>query len=632
MIKKKIALFLCLTLMNICFVNVFAEYTTISDAKIALKAIIDDISATDVYDVADAQCIIDIKNAIEEANSVYIDSTAELDTINTAIESLTRTINEIEYISANSILTNNTLSDNDKATYYPSTAYLNTSISYEYNEESEFVELDSENNNLLNGLTGQYTSMLTSDAVPTVVLFDLSDEYYVTGVDIFSQFVYLTSNKATHFNIGKFDVEVSVDGNEYKKIASAKAQTEPKESEKNVLIQTVAKFGATLSRYVKITIYCDDNSSKYNFNEIVIKGFKYRSSRGELYEALATYSDVYESVYSPLSYNNYIEAYSNAQDIYWNASASDEDIVEAKTRLETAYSELENVAEIKIISGNVESNFTKEYYSDFKEDAVNIKYSYQEGSNAQIAEQDALCDRLLQGKCDLLNGTNMAYGTWDSSAPAKILFNLGEECYVSGVDVWEYYNAATVRSGNVKISVSDDGVNFVPVSEQMNPKSDDERETKNVISQDFTPRKCRYLLVVVEKGASHQIVLNEVVIRGYRVGNTDKTSFEMGILDYKDSNGKRTITLDGNSLNISGKVQSNENELKEIIVLSVAYDENNDMIDFDFTSISVPAYGEEEFNNILDLNGEINAQIHTYVWDSLQNGNALSHDKQFGKF
>lgn len=611
-----------------------AQSSSEEDLRNRLGGIIDRIMASDYEDVAENDSISAVKQALSSAVDVYENTEASEAELNNEINELSKAIEEIEYVSKQYILSDNNMSDEDMSGYYPDVLIENTNVSYIYDENSpENLQKNDKTNTALND--GKFAYKLTGKTDDdTVVIFDMGEDYYINGVDVFSQFLYFSS---TRMNIGGFRVEVSRNGSDYTECASVEAKTEPDDSETgnlNYLLKTKSKFPVYLGRYVRITVKKDtksangQGSAQYNLAEMVIHGFKNPYSKDDLFEALKDYSDVDSAIYTAGTYAEYVKAYKAAETVYWDESINGKEIYTAKVDLQNAYNSLENCAKIKILSGNVTSAADRELYKDFDTDTLNLSYSYAEGTPSQFITQDSDCTRLLSGNCSSTDGSRIVYGTWGTKDPAAVLFDLGEECYVSGVDIWDVVLNASCRTAKAEILVSSDGVNFESVS-VLTDIPEGLPNSVNLIEQNFEAKKCRYLKVVATT-ANLQVVLGEIVIRGYKTGSTEKEPYKLGILDYKNDKNARLISLDGeNTVNVSGQISSKSNEDKQVVILSAAYS-GNKMIDWSFTEVSLKAYEKTDFTNSVTIDGYADVSIENYVWDSVGNGNALAKIKVFG--
>lgn len=610
-----------------------AQSTSEEDLRNRLGGIIDRIMASDYEDVAENDSISAVKQALSSAVDVYENTEASEAELNNEINELSKAIEEIEYVSKQYILSDNNMSDEDMSGYYPDVLIENTNVSYTYDENSpENLQKNDKTNTALND--GKFAYKLTGKTDDdTVAVFDMGEDYYINGVDVFSQFLYFSS---TRMNIGGFKVEVSRNGSDYTEVATVEAKTDPEEGETgtlNYVLKTESKFPVYLGRYVRITVKKDtksangQGSAQYNLAEIVIQGFKNPYSKDDLFEALREYSDVDRAIYTAGTYAEYAEAYKAAEAIYWDESINGKEIYTAKVDLQNAYNSLENCAEIKILSGNVTSAADRELYKDFDTDTLNLSYSYAEGTPSQFITQDSDCTRLLSGNCSSTDGSRIVYGNWGTTSPAKVLFDLGEECYISGVDIWEYALNSGCRIGKAEILASSDGTNFESVSQTEVPEG--LLNSINVIEQNFDAKKCRYLMVSATT-VRNQVILGEIVIRGYRTGSTEKEPYKLGILDYKNDKNARLISLDGeNTVNVSGQISSKSNEDKQVVILSAAYS-GNKMIDWSFTEVNLKAYEKTDFTNSVTIDGYADVSIENYVWDSVGNGNALAKIKVFG--
>ncbi|MDD6484251.1 MAG: discoidin domain-containing protein, partial [Clostridiales bacterium] len=544
------------------------------------------------------------------------------------------------------VLTNNKLTDKNKKEYYPEMLGDNPSLTisetaavYTYEDGSPLKVGDSTNKKLSDGIGTEF--MTTDGTNNSVIIYDLGADYYIAGIDVFSKFAYFAADKSMRWNMAGYSVEVSGDGTDYKCVATVKARTELLDDNtmgyEYEILKTPTVFPAVSARFVKITILADpEYSSQYNLDELVIKGFKSPFSRDDLYEALIKYSGVDKSVYTAESYENYLAAYNNATKVYWDSSASGLTVFNAKTELEEAYAALESNTKIVILSGNIVTDFDKTQYAGYSNDKLKgLSYKYikfnGKDSNQEIADTDPSFSKLLQGNMsEYTSSSSLAFGKWDSSNPANILFNLGEECYVSGVDIWERYAGLATRAGKVSVYISNDGVDFEKVSETESTKADDET-CANKIAQDFEPVKGRYLLVVAEKHSqAHQITLNEVVIKGFKTGQRDNIPFFIENTDYRTADGVRITSIDGaGEITVSGTAVSNRDMGGDVVVITAAY-KDNDIVDWSFDVLNIDSYGSAEFENTIDLKGETGVKLLSFVWSSLEERIPLSRPKEFG--
>lgn len=616
-----------------------------ADSRDELKTLIEEYEGINVGDIADEESIINFNAALEAAKAIYENQAANDDELLQAADDLRNAAADMKYIEPLCIITNNKLTDKNKNDYYPETMGDNpsltiteTSVSYTYEDDSPLKTSDSANKKLSDGIGTEFKA--TDGTKNSVIIYDLGDTYYISGIDVFSKFQYFGPDKSLRLNMAGYTVEVSDDGMNYSSVVSVKARTEllPDNAMgyEYSILKTPAVFPAVSARYVRVTVLADvEKSSQYNLDELVIKGFKSPFSRDDLYDALVRYSGIDKSIYTEESYKRYEQAYNNASEVYWDGSASGLMIFIAKKELEEAYEALECTAKTFILSGNIVTDFDKTQYAGYSNNKLkNLSYSYIEfngkQSNQQIMDTDPSRDKLLQGTLENYSSSlYLAFGAWDSAAPANILFNLGEECYVSGIDVWERYDGASTRAGKVSVYISDDGSQFTKVSETQNPRTDS-AECTNCIPQDFEPAKGRYVLVVVEKGASHQITLNEVVIKGFKTEQRDNIPFFIENTDYVNSAGIRITSLDGaDEISVSGTAVSNCDRSGDVVVITAAY-KDNDIVDWAFSTVNVYGYGREEFTNSIDLKGETGVKLVSFVWSSLEDRIPLSELKEFG--
>ena len=625
-----------------------AEILSVPD-KTELGKLLGWVENANPDDVAEEESLLAYQNAVKKAQSVYEDEAAEDTAISEAVQALKDAISALSYVVADSILTNNAFSDATLEEWYPEATGENPSLiiaqtsatySYDSTTPDAFSGTDTQKSMLKDGTVAS-RQMTTGNGVKddAILLYNLGDTYYVTGADVFSMFVYRGEEASKRYNMGSFTVAVSEDGTEYHEIAVATAKTEQDADESgtsNYAIVTNAEVVATPAKYVKITVECDEASSRYNFNEVVIKGFKSPFSREDLYEAIKACEGVDSFVYTTETYNAWKTAYDKAVAVYWDVDAAGKNIYAAKNALLEAYDALESKAiTSNLLSGNVVSDFDKEYYGNWgRETLKNLSYTYTEDSNYQAKDNDASMNKMFNGNANSKETAHVSYGAWTDKdgSPVKILIDLGEECYITGVDVWAWLNSTSSRVDTVTISVPGADGEYIEVNKASNPLASGDGTKAEVIPQTLDPVKTRYLLLVADRGTSHQVVLGEIYLFGCRAGQASEDLFWVENMDYTNEAENRIISLDGNqTVTATGTVVSNIENDKDVVVVTAAY-KNDDIVDYAYTQTTIRAYGSASFTNTLNLDGETGITLYTYVWDGLDTGLSLSKMKEFGSF
>jgi len=601
------------------------EVNLFTNDKTELEYLIQSVSLYTLADITEAESLQNFETMLAQAEEVYASEIATEEEIAEAITRLKEASEELVYLADHAIISANAFSEEEKTTYYEGMNILGD-VCYTYIEAPEGITgADTAKTKLTDGLESDY--LVGENTGDTVISFDLGKCYYLTGADVFSRFYALGSR--IRRNIGGFSVLVSADGDVWNEISKVTAKTEPDKNSEDYLLKTDAQFGAVYTRYVRIVVTGAENSTHYSLKEIVLIGFESPFSKDKLYEKIVGCADVDGNIYTKDTYQAYQKAYREAEAVYWDAEATGNAILNAQKALEDAYANLKVESVVKILSGNLVSSFDKEFYAEYKTDKVALEYYWEDISDADMVANDVSCVKLLSGTIDAVGVDNIVHGKWNSPAPASLVFDLGEECYVTGVDFWEHYKSNTMAK-NVSIEVSDDGESFRLVSETTNPNLGSEvYGVSNLIAQDFPAEKCRYLRIRAYR-VNSQLIPAEIVIKGYRVKTEAKNPYIFGAFDYKNADDERIISLENQeTVTVSGTVKSNLGKEKTVVVMTVAYDDENHLVDWTFQTVTVGSYAKKEFSNTLQLENR-RATIYTYVWDLLESGRALSEKKAFG--
>lgn len=622
--------------------------------KEKLKALIDMVSASNAEDVADEASYGILASKLAEAIEVYEDQDATATQVNDAYNALKAAIDGLKYIADVGILTNNSFTSSDKE-WYPELSdpeskfdFIPTDSRYIYGLDSPEPILTSDETatKLKDGNIGNTAYGVDSgaaDTSDTVVTFDLGTSYFVNGVDVFSQFVYLTAAATTHRNMKGYKIEVSEDGTNYTDLTYVNAKTELDEGEKsaNYPICTGETFPAVSCRFVRLTVGIADNSARYNIGEVVIKGFKNPFSKDILFEKLKEYYGVTPAVYNKDTYAVFDAAYKYAESVYWDETATGREVYDAAENLEAAYKQLRVVGKIAILTNNLITEADRVAYSGLTSVGTNCTYTYLDGSNVDIVSQDKACTKAIGGNAKSYDTSCAMYGKWDDHSPASVLFDMGELCYITGVDEWDVVegisegqliSAPSSVSGIIEVYTSVDGVNFDLVSSYDNQRTDyPDNKIGYCVPQDFDATLARFVKVITyPRKNAHQLKFGEIYIKGYKAGVTAEDDYTLGLIDYKDENGTRIINLDGKTyVDAKGTVTSNLPYEKDAFVVTAAYDENGKMVGADVCKVPLGAYNGGEFECKLPLSGEA-VSVKTFVWSGLSDTVAQSAIKRLG--
>lgn len=590
---------------------------SVSEEKEKLRNLLGYISVCNP-EVAASSTELEAYNAAKkEAELVLADESADEGKVSEATKNLENAVKGLKYIVKETILTNNNFTNVEE--YYPGIEIPQTGVTYTYAAGDNLAAADTEKNKLSDGKEEN----IAGETETSQILYDLGKEYYITGVDVYSQ---RTSGSRAR-KIKGFDVEVSKDGNDFNKVLYKEATG----TDQN--LRTDGIMPAVCARYVKISVYKAEDALNYNLREIVIKGFEYKFSKDDLYSVIAACYGVKKNRCSEESYNTYINAFNEAERIYWDESISGREITDAKDNLKKAFDDLEYINDTAILSGNVKTEDDKNYYSSYRIDTVSgIKYWYADNCDENVTlNSDPNCTKLLQGVCNITTSSGtVAEGVYGSNSPELqnretivAVFDLGENCYVNGVDVWEWYRTAQ-HIGRVVIEVSEDNITYRQVSEAENQMTSASSGISNNISQDFSETVCRYVRVTAYRVIKSMI--NEVVIKGFKLERESQIPYVFGSFDYKNASGERVRTTDGGIVKVSGKIENNNSSYASPCVITVAYDENNMLVAWGYTPSCTGA-----FENVLDLKGKTNVRLYSFIIDSIEGGIPLSEKKSFGK-
>ena len=623
------------------------------DKKAELKELIDGFSVCNPEETAKEASLSAYKTALEAARKAYLEENDETK-LTEAAQNLKQAAAQLEYIGIKGIITNNNFSKSVENEYYSNTKKIETNAVYEYPAGSEaMAQKDSDRTALSDGKIDTYAIVENTDENRnTSVCYDFGTELYISGTDVFSQFRHLRDTKNFRQNIRGYKVEISTDGNDYKQVASEKAMlTKDETGFTTGYLKTSASFPAVLARYVKITVTGDENSAKYGLAEIVLHGFKSPFSRDALYDSILNCSEADENIFTEESYNRWKTAFENAQRLYWDKDASGRDLYDAKKELDASFAELKAKGGMKVISGNIVNDFDKQQYAGMQTENIGMKYVIETDKGntpdkSELIKCDSSFTKLLDGNLNLL--TNGFNGGWSGNPTAEdkadVIFTLEKEAYISEVDLWDWFIAdgnGNIRGvAKVKVSASSDGVNYTDLGEAA-PNYEAEplatgSNSNGVYSLcktavGFSPVKARYIKVSIDK-KSYQMFLAEIVLIGCGAAEKDTVPFSAEKLDYKNENGLRIISADGEGkISISGEAVSNSPEASSAVIVTAAY-KNGDIVDYSFSEMQISAYGSETFTNELDLKNESGVKLYTFIWDSLSGGKIMSRIKEFGQY
>lgn len=367
-----------------------------------------------------------------------------------------------------------------------------------------------------------------------------------------------------------------------------------------------------------------------------------QGTRDKLFETLKEYKGLDGGILDPALYGAYEQAYKAGKAAFWDAEKTAAELYALAADIIATYDAAKNAltAREKILSGNVKTEADKVYYPNMSSDTLpNLTYKWAADANPEAAGQDAYGDngRMLNGVglTPYNNAPAICWGKWSWHGSNNIDFNLGEEAYVTGADFWERAcansgsGAGTIYcSDKVAAYTSNDGETWTLQKEVTVDQSDCPNSLKGTRVDFDAPVKCRYVRVAVIDNAGYQVMYNEVVLRGYRTTQVETAPFVIEDIDYRTT--KRIISLDGVSrVTITGKVRNTTSEEKTVTVISAAY-KDGDLLALACSESTIVGFGTGSFSYRINLGGETDVTLHTFVWDNFTDTNALSKIETFG--
>lgn len=372
--------------------------------------------------------------------------------------------------------------------------------------------------------------------------------------------------------------------------------------------------------------------------------------RDDLYDILNTCKGLDKGIIDSSAYSAYEKAYNAASVARWDAEKTGAELYELGESVKAAYAAaLANItATEKVLSGNVTTAADKAFYPGMESDTLpDLTYAWTEYVHEEAAGQDnyGANGRLLNGvgTTPYTNAPQICWGNFGRTGTNNIDFNLGEDAYITGVDFWERacdndgVGGTAYCSDAIEVYTGDDGENWTLRKSVDVDKSDCPTPLKGTRVDFDEPVKCRYVrIAVIQKAGTTQVMYNEVVLRGYRSAEQSTVPVTFEKIDYreKNKNGKRIISLDGvEKVNVSGTIKNNSAEKMTPCVITAAY-KDGDLIDLAYalnTKKPVEAFGGTiDFSNTLNVDGDEDVEIYTFVWSDFTEAKALSAIEAFG--
>lgn len=570
--------------------------------KSKLDQLIDQVKRCSPEGVATEESLQELENALSEAERVSQDQNADENAVVQAYLTLMEACENMQYAAEES------------------------RIGTEYTTEKEGTAYSDGEKNV-------YSLYVRKTDPSADIFYDFGIKKYLTGVNVYTQYKY--NSKMARQYAQSVTVSISQDGEVYQEVAAKDIDTAyDEEKGKEYCVETQVAFPAAYARYVRVTVFGGQPAGEvaivasYGISEIEVNGFSDPFSKENLLKTLQEcYLDGGDA-YTEESYKVYQLAYEAAFRACYDGSVSGKAVLEARTRLVNAYSALKNKTDVYILT----QNYSASTYPDMQKDIITgITYQHDASINGQLASTDPNCTNLLDGTYTGIT-SGICFGHFGTGR-AVVDFDMSEDVYLSGADVWEFVgdNPKNTHVKTVEILVSNDGVDFKSVSttdaahnlETIEPK------TSFNISQDFEAVKCRYVRIEATTD-SYQIDLNEVVLKGFRIKGQQKDCATAGLLSYQTANGADVLSLENQQeIVVSGSITSHFEENKTAAIITAVY-QGNDIISWSCTKADLGAGSRVTFANTVDLKGETDVQIYTFVWDGFGTGISLSKDTLFG--
>lgn len=425
------------------------------------------------------------------------------------------------------LLSGNTIQPNDTTAYAKSYGVrlenkINTGATYTVSSAGNETTFNCVTDGYLTGFNSNHTMWGKFEGETAAVTFDLQDSYDISRID-----VYIGDNRqGTTVDANKRDNIVIKAGND------ADNLTEVKKAENIMFTKSAAMrtlqyaIDNVNARYVQISVKA---TGQLLLGEILIFG---DSASEKLQRALNNAKKYTNYIpYTETSWNNMVQARMAAEQA---GSLTDIEKSAAADTLNKAVNALSLRGGDKILSQNDmwEADWQHFKNSDgiLREYLPNAGAEFLDGTDADIVKRGAGTSKtainyLFDGYSTGTDGNAGLWSSWGSPKPSIILYDMGEPCYVNGVDVvsW-FYNGGKII-GDYDVEISTDGTTYTKIGTKQtiineNAERNGYDNAKNdwlYSNYSFPATKARYVKITIRpRAGALQYILKEVFIRGIK--------------------------------------------------------------------------------------------------------------------
>ena len=446
---------------------------------------------------------------------------------------------------------------------------IDTGATYEVKSEGDTNTFGRVNDGYVTGFNSDHVMWCKWGGETTVVTFDLKDSYDISRVDIYLGEEF-EQNTLSGNQMDNIVIKAGNDKDNLTEVKKAENIMNPVRYAMRMLPYAIENVNA---RYVEISIKSTGHAL---LGEVLIFG---DSAKNKLNRALENAVKYTNSVpYTESTWNAMTAARTAAQAVLDGGSATDEEMKNAADALDTATDSLRLRGGDRILSQNdmweADWQHFKNYDGILREYLPNASAKFLDGTDkdfiARGNETKAGVNYLFDGYSTGTDGNAGIWSSWGSPGPAIILYDLGEPCYVNGVDVveWFYYDGKI--ADNYKVEVSTDGETYTEVgTKYMSINKDSEctglhdYATTDYLfsSYTFSARKAQYVKITINPVGYYQYVLKEVFIRGIK-DDSNKI-----LLTQNGDNISAKLALDGEetAANMFMAVYGKDGSLKNVL-------------------------------------------------------------------
>lgn len=458
------------------------------------------------------------------------------------------------------------------------------------------------------------------------IIYDLGEEYFVSGADVWSRVVYGA------YGIDSIFVSTSLDGTSYSDAATGQ-NAYYEESTADGYYPTTVNFEKPVkARYIKVT--AKRVSYQIVLSEVVIRGYCSDQRKVVLKNAESIYNEISKTegtLYTTESYANLSERLSELKALIDNSESTADELNSKINEVKAAEASLEILYDESVLSGNLVTDVTD--YSDM-EVISGATYSYgsydEANDDPECKNYDSALNKLKNG---IVNPSSAEIqGTWGNYLYTTVIYDLKNDYYVSGADVWSNNYYETYGIGEMYISTSLDGTGYTDKKVVTNPEYTENGKKGYIkVGGNFDKaEKARYVKITVKR-AAYQVQLSEVVVRGYSVV-APKIKFASEV-DFRDASDNTLTALAGAAeIYIDGGV-INRTEIEEsVLVIAALYDENGGLYKTVNQMVTAKPMSKTPFTT-LELTGlsglTNNYKLNVYVWDNFTNSKPLASVSRF---